>query len=189
MKESFRSLADNLRFFYTFIRSPFRVGSIVPSSNCLAKAMLQEVRWDQVETIVELGAGTGAFTRHIYEQKREDSLAIIFEQDQNLRNQLEIRFPGLMIRSNAIDLLPVLQELGLTHVDVILSGLPFAMFPQALRDAILKSVSRALKPCGLFVAFQYSLQLREQLDFYFSSVNVSFVPLNIPPAFVYTCYK
>jgi phospholipid N-methyltransferase len=189
MKESIRSIADNLRFFCTFVRSPFRVGSIIPSSKFLAKAMLQNVRWEQIESIVELGAGTGVFTRYIYKKKPEGSFAIIFEQDQILRNQLKERFPGLIFRSNAIELLPALEELGLSHVDVIISGLPFAMFPQTMREEILRGVSQALKPGGLFVAFQYSLQLRKQLNLYFSSVEYSFVPLNIPPAFVYTCYK
>jgi len=75
------------------------------------------------------------------------------------------------------------------QVDVIISGLPFAVLPQSLRDEILTGVYRALKPNGIFVTFQYSLQMKKQLVKLFDSVDLSFVPLNIPPAFVYRCQK
>lgn len=40
-----------------------------------------------------------------------------------------------------------------------------------------------------FVAFQYSLQMKNMLNNYFDKVTIDFVPLNMPPAFVYYCEK
>ncbi|MBA4495763.1 class I SAM-dependent methyltransferase [Paenactinomyces guangxiensis] len=189
MREGIRSLTDTIRFFYTFIRSPHQVGSIIPSSKFLANAMFKKVRWGEVSTIAELGAGTGVFTRHIYENKREGSIAIIFEQDCKLRQYLKKKYPGLCYYSNARDLKQTLVKLGISHVDLIICSLPFAIFPQSLRDEILEGVFQTLKPGGFFIAFQYSLQMKNQLTEIFSSVDLSVVPLNIPPAIVYTCAK
>jgi phospholipid N-methyltransferase len=83
----------------------------------------------------------------------------------------------------------VVRQLGLYQVDCILSGLPFTNFSQSLRDRILDGVLEALKPGGLFIAFQYSPHMKNQLSRRFAKVELSFVPLNIPPAFVYYCHK
>jgi len=52
-------------FLYKFIQKPKEIGSIVPSSSFLTKKMLMNLPWDHIETIVELGAGTGVFTKFI----------------------------------------------------------------------------------------------------------------------------
>jgi phospholipid N-methyltransferase len=58
-----------------------------------------------------------------------------------------------------------------------------------LRSSILREVYQSLAPGGRFVTFQYSLQLKQELKRMYKKVDVSFTPLNIPPAFVYTCIK
>jgi len=50
-------------------------------------------------------------------------------------------------------------------------------------------VYHSLKPGGLFIAFQYSQQMKKLLGEHFSIEKIEFVPLNIPPAFVYVCRK
>lgn len=184
-----QSLTDSIRFFYTFVRSPRQVGSIMPSSRFLARKMLKEIPWEQLESIVELGAGTGVFTKRIAKARQPDCVAVIFEQDHHFREQLTRSYPELIYRSNAKDLLQTVKELKLPHVDAIISGLPFATLPKELTEEVLYGVVKALKPGGLFVTFQYSLHMKKQLDRQFSSVSLSYVPLNIPPAFVYTCVK
>lgn len=47
----------------------------------------------------------------------------------------------------------MVSEAGIHEVDCILSGLPFANFPQTLRDDILEGVVDTLKPGGVFVGF------------------------------------
>jgi phospholipid N-methyltransferase len=182
-------LVDRIRFFYSFLRSPRRVGSITPSSRFLAQAMLKDVDWANTRTIVELGAGTGVFTGLIASCKHPDSLAIVFEQDTALRRLLMRKIPGLVYRSNARDLEAVLLEQRVGQVDVIISGLPFANFSPAFRQELVGIVERSLRPGGMFVTFQYSLQMKPLLTSRFKQVNVSFVPLNLPPAFVYRCIK
>lgn len=183
------SLKERLMFFYNFLQAPGQVGSITPSSHALTKQMVKPIDWRGAHTIVELGAGTGTFTKWIDELKQPDATLVSFEKETSMRSRLERLFPGVLFHEDAVELVSVLTEAGLGKADAIISGLPFANFPQALRDQIMDQVYAALKPGGVFVAFQYSLQMKKQLQEVFSDVTVKLVPFNLPPAFVYVCRK
>jgi phospholipid N-methyltransferase len=180
---------DKIRFLHSFLRSPRSVGSIMPSSEFLAREMLKRVPWQEASVIVELGAGTGVFTRHIDALKAPHAQVVVYEQDRWLREDLRVKYPGLAYRSNAISLEKDLRELGFGQADVIISGLPFANFPPKIRDEILESIYRALRTGGIFVMFQYSPQMLNRLKRRFERVALSFVLPNLPPAIVYTCRK
>lgn len=183
------SCKERLMFFYNFLQAPGQVGSITPSSRTLARHMMKPVDWARADTIVELGAGTGIFTKWIAELKRPDATFVSFEKDDKMRSRLELFYPGVLFHEDAVELVRVLKEAGLGQADAMVSGLPFANFPQELRDQIMDQVFAALKPGGVFVAFQYSLQMKKQLQSVFSDVSVKLVPFNVPPAFVYVCRK
>lgn len=176
-------------FFSKFIQSPGSIGSITPSSSYLAENMLNSLPWNRINTVIELGAGTGVFTKQIYEKKKPDSTVIIFEKDGQMLEKLKQGYPGCYYSSDAENICGVLQELNLYEVDCIISGLPFACFPQYLREKILYNIVTALKDEGYFIAFQYSLQMKKLFAQNFKEVKVSIVPFNIPPAFVYHCKK
>lgn len=180
---------DNKMFLNKFLQSPQRVGSIRPSSRFLAQAMMKPIDWENTNTIVELGAGTGAFTRLIQDKKKKDCQVIIFEQDQEMREQLQTNYPFFHYCAEAKDIYSTIGKLGFKEIDCVISGLPFANFPDELREEIMEGVIHSLKPGGLFIAFQYSLQMRKSLALLFKKTNVSFVPINLPPAFVYYCRK
>ncbi|MDF2681847.1 MAG: methyltransferase protein [Brevibacillus sp.] len=183
------SFKERMMFFYNFLQAPGQVGSITPSSHALAKQMMKPVDWERAHTIVELGAGTGIFTKWIDELKKQDATLVSFEKEASMRNRLELQFPGALFHEDAVELVSVLSEAGLGKADAIISGLPFANFPQSLRDQIMEQVYAALRSGGVFVAFQYSLQMKKQLQTVFTDVSVKMVPFNLPPAFVYVCRK
>lgn len=180
-------MSDFLAFFRRFIAEPGQIGSVIPSSRFLCEHMLSPIDWDQTDVIVELGPGTGAFTQAIYEKIRPDTEYVLVERDPQFRALLHSRFPTLPIREEATRLRQYLEELQLGKVDVIVSGLPFANFQEEQRKAILDEVQAALAPGGMFITFQYTLQLQAELKARFPSVKVDFTLLNIPPAFIYIC--
>lgn len=179
---------EKLLFLYKFLRSPKSVGSITPSSRFLTRAMMQTIDWSRVRTIAELGAGTGVFTRYIAEHRHPDCDVYVFEKDTNMRRRLEHLYPSFHFYESASSITSVAEAHSTQGFDCIVSGLPFANFPQDLRDDIMKSVEDSLAPGGLFIAFQYSTQMRRQLDKRLERRSIRFVPLNLPPAFVY-CYR
>lgn len=180
---------DKLSFLHKFMKQPKEIGSITPSSSFLARKMVGRIEWNEVSAIAELGAGTGVFTRHIEAAVGGHSKVLVFEQDLEMREQLARRFPSFSFYPRAQELSSAMAEQGISQLDGIISGLPFANFSQDLRDEIMDEVLASLKIGGTFVAFQYSLQMKSQLQRRFSSVDIAFAALNFPPAFVYCCKK
>lgn len=184
-----RAMQEQLLFLYKFMRAPRQIGSIAPSSMFLAKKMLEPVQWNQVRSVAELGAGTGSITRQLEKVLHKEAKVLLFEKDQHLRSQLSARFRHFACYTDACNMQHALRREGIDGLDCILSGLPFFNFPSALREQLMSQIETTLKPGGLFIAFQYSLQMRKQLSQRFEIERVHFIPFNVPPAFVYVCRK
>ncbi|AIY08785.1 phospholipid methyltransferase [Paenibacillus polymyxa] len=176
-------------FLQRFIKYPKRVGSILPSSRFLASKMVQSVPWDDITTIAELGSGTGAITRFIKPQINRSTKVLLFEMDEKMRDDLKTNYPNFSCFPNACHLTKTMNQKGINSLDCIISGLPFFNFKSELRETLLNQINEALKPGGKFIAFQYSLQMKKYLSEKFIIDKIDFVPLNFPPAFVYTCHK
>ncbi len=180
---------ERVIFLGKFLQAPMKIGSVTPSSPWLVEAMLAPIPWGSTHAIVELGAGTGIITREILRQLPQGGKAFLFEQDADLRATLLRAHPEVTVAAYAEQLHPVITDAGIEYVDCVVSGLPFTTLPEQTRKAILAGVLQALKPGGLFIAFQYSLHMRERFRTQFEEVKLKYVPLNIPPAFVYACRK
>lgn len=178
---------DRAFFLYKFLRNPGRIGSVTPSSRFLVEQMAQQVNWKRVRSSVELGAGTGVLTQKIAERRHPDCKVLIVEKDPEMKKRLEKKYPDFYFTSNAANFYTQFLSFGMHQADAIFSGLPFANFSADEQDQILSEVIQALKPNGIFIAFQYSLQMKRKLAEKFGKVMLSFVPFNIPPAFVYRC--
>lgn len=183
------TIQEKFLFLYKFLSSPKQIGSVTPSSSFLCKKMINAVPWHQVNNVAELGCGTGALTRYIEKAKSADTKVLLFEKEAHLHSQLAARFPHFPCYGEASQLDAVLQKEGIESLDCVLSGLPFFNFPQELRDVLMNQIHGALKKDGLFIAFQYSKQMKKQFSEIFDIQEIQFVPLNIPPAFVYVCKK
>ena len=180
---------DKALFFYKFIRSPQQIGSIFPSSEALALQMTKPVDWLLAEAVAELGSGTGVVTKHIRAKKQAHAAMLLFEKDIDMRRKLSYQYPDVFIGDDALQLYTTMQQQGLSQLDAVISGLPFAMFPFAIRESILNTVEQSLKPNGVFVTFQYTLHMRKRLEERFTMEHIQFVLWNLPPAFVYVCRK
>ena len=184
-------LSEKFIFLKRFISAPSQIGSVTPSSKYLMYAMLNKVSWNECDSIVELGAGTGVFTSKIAEKMKSGRL-MIFEIDEKLRSMINTHGKvnkklKVTLHSNAEELTAIIEKFGLQKVDCILSSLPFTALSREMTDNILNGITRCLKPDGKFIAYQYSHIMRKEFEKRFESVKTSFVLRNIPPAFVYEC--
>ncbi|WNB90826.1 methyltransferase domain-containing protein [Bacillus sp. NEB1478] len=173
-------------FIQKFIQSPLQVGSLFPSSKTLAKKMTSIVNWNNIREVAELGAGTGVITKEIVNSMAADTSLYIFEKDIEMREGLQLEFPQCFVHEDASRMTDNIQE---GTLDAVFSGLPFANFNQTVRKQIVEEAYRALRPGGVMVAFQYSTQMKSTFQSYFKEIEISFVPKNFPPAFVYLCEK
>ncbi len=181
--------AERLLFFNKFMKEPGKIGSITPSSEFLARKLLLDLPWKEIDTLVELGAGTGVFTQFIAQHKGPDCQVFVIEQDDAMRNMLQRQYPWFQFGCHAERLHKLLYKFDLVAVDCIVSGLPFAAFSEEMREKIVVEIKRSHRSGGIFVAFQYSLQMYKLLQKHFSEVEIGFELLNMPPAFVYHCKK
>ena len=176
-------------FFKNFIKSPRKIGSIIPSSNVLANKMTEQQYLNGAKSIVELGAGVGCFTSKIIERKNSTTPFYVFEQNEDMKKILNRKFPKLMIYDNANNLSKYVENAEIEVPDTIISGLPFTSLDKKLRYSILEQVYNSLETGGKFITFQYSLHLLRYLKSTYSKVEIKVVPLNIPMAYIYVCTK
>ncbi len=190
-------LAEGLEFFGSFLRQPVTVGSVWPSSYALAREMIHGCNLRHADTVVELGAGTGAITRAILEAIGRKTLVLALELDGRHVHRLRRRFPGLKVCHQSAELLQeCLKQHDREQADCVISALPWGNMRSKLQGRILEAVLRALKPGGVFTAMGYwharsystTRHFRKQLEQHFKQVTVSrIVWFNVPPALVYRC--
>ncbi len=182
-------IREGFLFAHRFFGDPKRVGSVMPSSRFLAEQMVKPIAWDNVRAIAELGSGTGAITSFIQKHAGDEVDVILFEMDKQMREYIRKQYPQFPCYTNARHLTQKMNELNITELDCVVSGLPFFNFSVSMRQALLEQVVQALKPGGLFITYQYSLQMKRMLADTFIIEAIHFVPFNVPPAFVYVCRK
>ena len=181
-----KNLKDQMLFIKKFVTEPRTIGSVTPSSPQLVDSMLQNADWAKLGAVAELGAGTGVMTRAIIERKAKECELLVFEIEEELRKNLEDE-TGLEIYADARTLPEVMAARGIDKTGLIVSSLPFTVLPREVTKSVMDGVTRSLAPDGSFVAFQYSLHMKGTLEKLFDKVDVRFVMMNIPPAFVYEC--
>jgi phospholipid N-methyltransferase len=187
-----RSTAARLRYLAQFARNPRELGSVTPSSRWLSRAVSDAIDYSGARRLVELGPGTGAFTRLILDHMHPEARLLAIETNLDFVDHLREIAPDdrlHVVNESAEHVDRLALDLGWHSVDVVVSGLPYSLIPPPVIRDILAASSRALRPGGLFVGYQYSRYLRPYLVERFGSCEYRFVLRNIPPAFVYVAHK
>src|SRR5262249_55558552 len=96
-------VVEHLEFLHAFIREPASVGALSPSSRALALAMIEGFPLHRADTIVELGAGTGAFTGPILERIGKETTFFAMELDRIHARRLKRRFPELSVYNDSAE--------------------------------------------------------------------------------------
>jgi len=188
-----------VRFLWEFVKHPLSTGAIASSSGRLARAITSGVGLEGANAVVELGAGTGAFTRQIIERARPDAEILVLESNPTIASMLRENMPGLdVVVDSAANLGWHLKRRGIRAVDCVICGLPWASFRAELQDDILGAVAGSMAPGGRFATFAYvhacwmggARRFRGRLADLFAEVEASpVVWLNLPPAFVWRCTR
>lgn len=188
-----------LCFIKEYLISPKHVGAFAPSSKYLAEAVTEAAGVRDAKTVVEFGPGTGSFTEVIVRKLGPDAQFFAIEIQEDFVRALQKRLPETIVYHDSAEKVgKYLAQMGLEHCDCIISGLPFALFEDALQDALLDAARDALKPGGVFVTFTYFLahltprgrKLRKKLGQKFSRIEKTpVVWRNFLPAFAYRAVR
>ena len=178
---------ERLRFLRSFLAGPGRVGSILPTSRATVRATLDMAPVERARCIVELGAGTGPYTREILPRMAPDAELLAFELDPALTRVLEADLPDPRLRVITDSATNLEAHLGGVRPDVIVSAIPFTSLPAEQRREILRVARKVLADDGIMLVLQYSPFMRKALQEAFGSVRIKVSPVNLPPAVLFAC--
>lgn len=186
---------DIALFFGQFLRAPATVGALAPSSRRLAASVCAPVPERGEPTVVELGPGTGPFTAEVQRRLGGRGCHLAVELNAPMAALLAERFPRVDVEhGDAADVARLLARRGLNQADVVVSGLPWAAFPDGVQRRLMEAVCAVLNPVGAFTTFSYvhaiplgsARRFRALLAERFEEVVPSrTVWRNAPPAFVF----
>lgn len=177
---------DSLLFLKSWVQAPLRVAAVAPSGRALSRLMTAGID-ARCAPVLELGPGTGVFTRALLARGVPENDLTLVERDERFAVLLAKRFPAArLLRIDAADLAGVLGE---RQFGCALSGLPLLSMPPANVRAILAAAFSAMRPGAALYQFTYGLRcpvddvLLAELGLVGSKVGSAFA--NIPPAAVY----
>ncbi len=186
---------SSLSFAKQALRNWREVGAVAPSSPKLGERMTELAEVWRAERVVELGPGTGALTTAVLDDLPHTSDYLGLELNGDFVRTLRARHP-----EHRFEHAPA-QEFDFTSIwpddagfDVVISGLPWTSFPEALQKSILDNVLPRLRPGGRFATFAYwgfhqlpaGRGFRALLHSRLDGVESSRVLwANLPPAFIY----
>ena len=185
-----------LRFVEAFIREPLVVGSLWPSSSSLSRAVVSSCDFKTGASVVELGPGTGAFTELLLKRLAGRGRLLAIEISDTNVGVLRRRFAQCEIIHDSAEHLG--QYVERNSADCIISGLAWGTMSPAPQDRIFDAMLASLTWGGQFVAFGYihakwfptSRRFRRRLLENFQKVEATpVVWRNLPPAFVYRCWR
>ncbi|MDO8620235.1 MAG: rRNA adenine N-6-methyltransferase family protein [bacterium] len=175
-----------LQFALNFLLHPVRNASLVPSSHFASKAMLLGIDFSSVQTVVELGPGTGVFTEEILKRCKPDTKVLLIELEKDYITLLEKKFGNRVLLENASAHLldAILLKYGIAKVDLIVSGLPFSL-PHEVKEKLFASLGEHTSRGTHYRFFTYNPPLMKRVYAGLPIRKISFVSRNLPPLWVY----
>jgi phospholipid N-methyltransferase len=182
-------VSERRRFLRSFLSGPGRVGAVLPTSRRTVRATLDMAPIAEARCVVELGAGTGPYTREILARLGAYGRLLAFEVDPALAGALAADLPDPRLQVVAASAADLEAHLDGRRPEVIVSALPFTSLPGPLHREILAVARKALADDGVMLVLQYSPFMQRDLERAFGSVQRRFSPLNVPPAVLFACRR
>ncbi|MBH0239085.1 class I SAM-dependent methyltransferase [Methylobrevis albus] len=181
-------LPDHLRFVLSWASDPLRVAAIAPSGAALARLITREITV-QHAPVLELGPGTGVFTRALIDAGLDPADLTLIEFGQAFAALLQARYPAARVlhadaaRISARELFPDVKA------GAVISGLGLLSMRPRTVFAILHNAFDCLRPDGAFYQFTYGARCpvpRPILDrLGLKASRTGGTVRNLPPASVY----
>jgi phosphatidylethanolamine/phosphatidyl-N-methylethanolamine N-methyltransferase len=188
MTNAATACSDFGHFLRAWIANPRRVSAVAPSSSALARVMTREIQ-PGTGPVLELGPGTGVFTRALLARGLSESDLTLIEFGPDFARMLEGRFPRARVLAMDAAQLARHAIFDGTPVTAVVSGLPLlSMPPQTVADIVSGAFSY-VRPGGAFYQFTYGPRcpvphaILDDLGLQASRVGGAL--WNLPPASVY----
>lgn len=181
-------IAERVSFFQAWRANPQGVGAIVPSSARLARAMTRHIS-PATGPVIELGAGTGVFTRALLDRGLHEADLALVEMDPHFAHRLTQRFPDAEVHVLDASRLARHTLLGGEPAGAAICGVPLLNLPLKARIGLVRGTFAHLRHGGALYFFTYGLHCpipRRVLDSLgVRAAKVDVVLANVPPAHVW----
>jgi phosphatidylethanolamine/phosphatidyl-N-methylethanolamine N-methyltransferase len=176
-----------LLFLRKFLRSG-QVAAVTPSSRPLAETLCREIDPRVPQTIVELGAGTGAVTRVACQRMHPKSRMIAVEIDRQFAEITAARCPRAeVVVGDVSNLDQWLSERGIGDIDVMISCLALPTLPRPTNAAVFDCLARRGRRAAFTQLTLVPLLYRRMYVRLFQEVRFSLEFRNLPPGGAYYC--
>ena len=180
-----------LKFLKEYIKNPRNIGAVAPSSSFLASEMISNIDFNSAKCIVEYGPGTGVVTNRLIDSLADTTIFLAFETNEIFYKKLVYKYGEIknvhIINDSAENVKYYLTKFGISSVDYVVSGLPFASLPSDVSENIIRATYDILGDTGEFITFQYTKFKKKFFQNNFSSIKIQCVLRNLPPAYVFRC--
>jgi phosphatidylethanolamine/phosphatidyl-N-methylethanolamine N-methyltransferase len=182
------TLRDATHFLRAWLASPLRVAALAPSGASLARLMTREITAAHAP-VIELGAGTGAFTRALLARGVAEEALVLVEANERFARLLRARFPRARVLQ--------LDATRLRHIDLaggglagcVVSGLPLLSMSPRRIAAVLGGAFAHLPARAAFYQFTYGplcpVPARILRRLALTATCIGRTLANLPPARVY----
>ena len=184
------ALQHRFLFLRKFLHDAERIAAVAPSSRALAQALCREVDPHTPQTIVELGAGTGAVTSWACRTSHPQSRIIALEIDRDFAAILRRRCPRAEVVAGDVRHLDVyLAQRDVTRIDLMICCLALPALPRATNLAIFECLARR-GPQACFTQLTLVPWLyRRMYARLFDEVRFRIAFRNLPPGGAYYCRR
>jgi phosphatidylethanolamine/phosphatidyl-N-methylethanolamine N-methyltransferase len=179
---------DTIPFLRKWMADPLRVGAVAPSGRALAMAVTAEITPANAP-VIELGPGTGVFTRALVARGIPENRLVLVEYGQEFADLVQRRFPEAQVLAMDAARLRNVPLFGGEKAGAVVSGLPLLSMPPRKIMMIVGSAFAHLRPGGSMYQFTYGPRCpvpRPILDrLGLEARKIGGALANLPPASVY----
>jgi phosphatidylethanolamine/phosphatidyl-N-methylethanolamine N-methyltransferase len=189
----FRTRAtEYLDFLAAWVKKPRQTASVVPSSRYLARLMVSHI--DPADgRVMELGGGTGVFTRAILQTGLPPEKLEVVEINPAFARGLRRHFPHVSVLETPAQIVSTVAAGEPGQYQTVISGLPLLAMDRHMHADILSEAFRMLRPGGSFIQFTYSTRPPVSRDVLHAlDIDVTRVGQtvrNFPPATVFRFHR
>ena len=117
---------------------------------------MEDLDLRSADAVLEYGPGTGIFTEFVLRELKPGTKFAAIELNPHFADIFKSRYPLVpLFQDSVANVQRICKSAGMQAVDCIVSGLPWATFPEPLQVQCLDEMMRVLKPGGRFVTFSY----------------------------------
>jgi len=194
-----RNIEGSAEFFKEFKKDRFSTGAVAQSSSILANHITDIANLKKKNTVVELGSGTGVFTKDIVKKIPDETTFFALELNEFFVAKTKLNCPKAKVyHADAKEIQKYLHNNDKKLCDCVISGLPWSCFDEKKQIELVENIYDSLEDGGEFLTFAYvqssflpqGRKFKKLLEKKFKvTIQTKTIWLNLPPAFVYVCTK